>query len=82
MATSIEIWEAARRGETSGEGWSIAEGTRFALSKMRTVRMGEETLFQQAYFGPRFRLVDVGGGLHELRPAVDPPQPDREAVPR
>lgn len=81
MATSIEIWRAAKDGKTTGDGWSITESTRFALSKMRTVRMGEETLFQATYFGPRFRLVDVGGGLHELQ-KVDPPNPDAQATPR
>jgi hypothetical protein len=79
MATSIEIWRAAKDGKTSGDGWSITEATRFALSKMRTLRMGEEVLFQATYFGPRFRLVDVGGGLHELQ-KVDPPNPDAQAT--
>lgn len=80
--TTIEIWEAARRGETSGDGWSITEATRFTLSKMRTLVSGEETLLQssRAYFAPRFRLVDVGGGLHELQ-KVDPPNPDAQATP-
>jgi hypothetical protein len=41
--------------------------------------MGEEVLFQATYFGPRFRLVDVGGGLHELQ-KVDPPNPDAQAT--
>lgn len=81
MATSFEIWFAARNGMTSGDGWTLSESTRFALSKMRTVRMGEEVLFQAAYFGPRFRLVDVGGGRHELQ-KVDPPNPDAQATPR
>jgi len=79
MATSIEIWRAAKDGKTTGDGWSITEATRFALSKMRTLRMGEEVLFQATYFAPRFRLVDVGGGLHELQ-KVDPPNPDAQAT--
>jgi hypothetical protein len=81
MATSIEIWRAAKDGKTTGDGWSITEATRFALSKMRTVRMGEEVLFQATYFAPRFRLVDVGDGLHELQ-KIDPPNPDAQATPR
>ena len=75
MVTAIEIWQAAKRGETSGDGWTISESTRHTLARMRTVNVGEEALFQAVYWGPRFRLVDVGGGLHELRP-IDPPQPD------
>lgn len=75
MATSIEIWRAAKDGKTSGDGWTLSEATRFALSRMHTVRMSEEVLFQAAYFGPRFRLVHVGNGLYELQ-KIDPPNPD------
>jgi len=83
MATSIEIWRAAKDGKTTGDGWSITEATRFALSKMRTITSGEETLLQsaRAYFAPRFRLVDAGDGLHELQ-KIDPPNPDAQATPR
>ena len=76
MVTAIEIWQAAKRGETSGDGWTITEQVRLSLARMRHAEVGEETQFQAVYWGPRFRLVDVGGGLHELRP-IDPPDPHR-----
>ncbi len=70
MATAIEIYRAVKSGATSGDGWTVTEPTAHTLSRMRASEEGGETLFTRAYFAPRFRLVDAGEGLHELRAAT------------